>query len=430
VFCAAASTCAHGPSVQFERVFPLERAEGVFAYARISPDGGFLAYASESVNRRQPADIERVVTVVDLRAKAVQFAEPGIDAYWSNDGRRLIFMSTRNGRFDVSIRNAMTGVVARDVAPPWLGDYFSWGIRDGRDVILTIDGYYYFLNGDKADLPAQSVKPCEGIGTGERPLLSKDGRRITTFVHGTIVIRNLTDCDDILDTGIRGAKADFSWDGRYVAFHGPKPTAKGYDIHVVDVQRRTVRKLAGLSGSSLFPNWTRDGRLCFRYDGDDYRGFMIAENVLTAAESPLHNAPVHTPSSVTWSDVFPETVRPSHRFNLVTIWSPWSAHSPTALAELQRAVNEFRSRGLDVAVATAAEPGSDVRDVDQFRRRYEVSLPRIWLAPRYLALTDADNQIPTTLLFRDAVLVDRRLGAQSYDRLRQWLASASSTSLN
>jgi len=31
---------------QFQRVYPLKPAEGVFAYARISPDGKLLAYAS------------------------------------------------------------------------------------------------------------------------------------------------------------------------------------------------------------------------------------------------------------------------------------------------------------------------------------------------------------------------------------------------
>ena len=31
----------------------------------------------------------------------------------------------------------------------------------------------------------------------------------------------------------------------------------------------------------------RDGRLSFRYDSPDYRGFMFASNVLSVAESPL-----------------------------------------------------------------------------------------------------------------------------------------------
>jgi hypothetical protein len=32
--------------------------------------------------------------------------------------------------------------------------------------------------------------------------------------------------------------------------------------------------------------------------------------------------------------------------------------------------------------------------------------------------------MPTTLLFRDGVLLDRKLGAQSFDALRDWLNAA------
>ena len=167
-----------------------------------------------------------------------------------------------------------TGALTRDVAPQGLGDYYSWASRDGKDLILTINSNYYYLNDGKAVLPISKVKACDKIGTGERPLISKDGKRITTFVDGNIVVRGLDNCDDIFDTGIKGAKADFSWDGRYIAFHSLKPQGSGYNIQIIDLQQHTLRTLPGLAGSALFPSWTKDGRLCFRYDGPDYRGFM------------------------------------------------------------------------------------------------------------------------------------------------------------
>jgi thioredoxin-like negative regulator of GroEL len=36
-------------------------------------------------------------------------------------------------------------------------------------------------------------------------------------------------------------------------------------------------------------------------------------------------------------------------------------------------------------------------------------------------MTAARNQMPTTLLFRDGVLVDQKLGAQTFDQLKQWI---------
>jgi hypothetical protein len=416
------ASALEGPSARLERVHALRPDEGVFAYARISPDGRTLAYASETRRADQPARIVQTVTVVDLASGRVLFTEPGIDAYWSVDGRRMIYQSFESAIPSVRIRNHETGAIARDVAPRELGDYYSWGVRDGRDLILTILGKYYYLDGDRA-LPHASVQPCEGIGVGERPLLSRDGRRISVFVRGTLVIRNLTDCNDIVQTGLPGAKADFSSDGRYVAFHAPKEDGRGYKIQVVDLEARTVRTVVELGGSSLFPSWTEDGRLSFRYDGPDYRGFMMASDVLNVPERPLPASPLALPSRRAWGDLFPETARPDHRLSLVMVWGAWSAHSPIALRDLQRAREYFNRNAVDVGVMTATDPGSREDDVARLLRRHAIRLPRIPLAPRNLLLTEAHNQSPTTLLFRDGVLIDRRLGAQSFEELRDWIAA-------
>ena len=409
--------------VRFERVYPLQPDEGVFAYARISPSGRLLAYASEMPAGRR---VTQTVTVVDLRTGQTLFTEPGIDAYWSNDGSRMIFRSALNPAHDsVSIWHKDTGALARDVAPVSLGDYFSWSLRDGKDFIMTIQSRYYNLDGDRGVLPAGTVASCAGIGTGDRPLISKDGRRITTFVRGAVVVRNVTDCQDMLNTGLQGAKADFSWDGKYVAFHTAKPGSKAYEISVVDIARRTVRTVTDLPGSSLFPSWTQDGRLCFRYDGDDYRGFMMASNVLSAPERPLPAASAAlVPAAPRWNELFPETPAPAHKINVVLIWSSWSAHGPMALAALQQADAYFRGHGIDAGAVTALELSSRRADVDRVRRHESITLPEIPLAPERLAFTEALNQIPTTLLFRDGVQIDRRLGAQTYDQLREWVTAA------
>jgi len=426
-----AALVAHGSARQgatFDRVLALKPQEGVFAYARISPDGRYLAYASEMPSATRPSGITQTVTVVDLTTKATLFTEPGIDAYWSVNGRQMIFLSFLEPQSRVAIRDHQSGAVTRDVAPVPLGDYFSWAVRDGRDLILTIRSNYYYLENSRGVMPPASVPSCEGIGMGDRPLISKDGRRITTFVRGEVVVRGLDDCRDVIHTGFQGAKADFSFDGRYVAFHAPKAGGSGYDIQVVDLVERTVRTVTSFRGSSLFPSWTADGRLCFRYDGDDYRGFMMARDVLSAAARPLPAAGARVPDRPTWTEIFPETPRPSHELNLVLIWAAWSAHSPIALVDLQRARDTFARESADVGVFTATDLASARADVDGMRRRYRVDLPEIPLATPRLALTEAINQIPTTLLFRHGVLVDRRLGAQSYDDLRAWIAQAASFS--
>src|SRR5687768_13592253 len=102
-------TAAHRPGPRFERVYPLKPEEGVFAYARISPDGRTLAYASEYKSR---GGVTQTVTVVDLKDRKILFTEAGIDAYWSNDGQRMIYLSFADGH-NVSMRNHATGKLTR-----------------------------------------------------------------------------------------------------------------------------------------------------------------------------------------------------------------------------------------------------------------------------------------------------------------------------
>ena len=420
ISCTSTDVVAPWPS-NLHRVHELGDDEGVFAYSRISPDGRFLAYSSEARGIPSGSGRSQVVTVIDLEGHGVVFREPGIDAYWSPDGQRMIYLSYRDPANRVAIRHHPSGAITRDVAPESLGDYFSWGVQGGVHRILTIRNNYYDLAGDVATLPASTVPLCAGIGTGERPLLSKDAQRITTFVQGTVVVRNLTDCADVLDTGLPAAKADFSYDGRYIAFHAPNTSGRGYEIAVVDLESRTVRTVTRLSGSSFFPSWTQDGRLVFRYDGDEYRGFVMATDVLLAPERPLPRVAQHVPATRTWSDIFPETAAPPG-IALVLVWGTWSAHAPQALIDLQRASARFRSREPSVRVFIATEPGSRERDVERALTTHGIRLERIPLAAKRLTLTEAHNQNPTTLLFRDGGLVDRRLGAQTFEELLQWIA--------
>ncbi len=413
---------------KFEKLYPQKPDEGVFAYARISPDGNTIAYASEMPAPNMPRGITQTVTVVDLKTKKVVFEEPGIDAYWSNDGTRMIYSSFLNpNRTNVTMRHHPSGELVRSVIPDGYGDYYSWSTRNGKEQITTITSNYYNLDGDKAVLPVSHVNSCPGIGTGDRPLANHDGTRITTFVRGTVVVRGIDNCDDIFDTGLPGAKADFSFDGKYIAFHVPRRNSAGSDIVVIDVKDHTMRNVtASLPGSSLFPSWTKDGRLCFRYEGADYRGFMMASDVLSAPAQamPSPSPSAQLPANRVWKDLFPESKLPSHKYELVMIWGTWSAHSPGSLADLQTAQNYFADRGIDIGVATALEPGTLRADADRIIRQNGITLPELPLTPAHFRMTEARNQIPSTLLFEDGKLVDRRLGPPTLASLKEWIGGS------
>jgi hypothetical protein len=274
-------------------------------------------------------------------------------------------------------------------------------------------------------MPASKVPNCPGIGAGDRPLISKDGQKITTFVRGNVIVRDLADCDGVINTGIAGQKADFSYDGRYIAFHAQRAGTNHYDILVVDLEKKTFRTVtASLTGSSLFPNFTRDGRLSFRYDSPDYRGFMFASDFLSLPATPLPPAGGELSADRVWHDVFAERDRPDTAYTMVLIWSTWSAHSPIALADMQRARAYFRDQRFDLTVLSAIEPASQEEDVKLLLSRNGITLPSIPLTPAGLARTEGRNQMPTTLLFRGDRLIDRRLGAQRFDELVNWVTAA------
>jgi len=403
----------------YVRVHELVGGERVFAYARATADGRYLAYTSERPPEPDSVLPTRVVTVVDLLTHAIVFSESGLDAYWSNDGSRMIYESNAG---DVNIRHQLTGQISRQVAPLELGDYFSWAVRDGKDLVVTILSNYYYLQDDRAVAPFGRVPTCPDIGIGERPLVSHDGNRITTFVRGTIVVRNLTDCENIIHTGIRGGKADFSWDGRYVATHVMKPGGSGYEIQVIDLEERTVRTVASLPGSSRFPSWLRDGRLLFNYDSEEYRGFMIASDFagVPARPLPIDSRQVSLP--MRWDDIFPQNAAPEPLMAAL-IWSDWSAHSAEALIWMQQAHDYFRSRSVRFGVVTAVEPSTDARDALKILRSNHIDLPTVELDLQHFFRTDAPNQIPATLLFRDGLMIDSRMGAQTFDALLTWVSA-------
>ena len=72
----------------------------------------------------------------------------------------------------------------------------------------------------------------------------------------------------------------------------------------------------------------------------------------------------------------------------------------------------------------AADPGSPESDITRQLSDFQVTLPRIPLSQKGLSMTEARNQMPTTLLFRDGALVGQRLGAQSVEGLRDMVDGA------
>jgi hypothetical protein len=216
-----------------------------------------------------------------------------------------------------------------------------------------------------------------------------------------------------------GAKADFSADGRYIAFHAPKNSGDGYEIRIVDLRDSTVRVLDGLAGSSLFPSWTRDGRLCFRYEGQDFRGFMLAQGVLALPSLALPRV-TKAPEFVTsLSELVDGQISLGAEYSVLLIWAPWNSHSPEALQSFDDVSRRLSNQSL--AFGVAADPVSSRYGLAWFLLHHEISTRILTLRPAAVVRTVAMNQLPATMLFRRGRLIDHRLGAQSEEELEEWI---------
>src|SRR3954464_7832194 len=90
---------------RYTKIPRLTPREGVFAYARISPDGKRLVYASNITRGNSPT--QWTETIVDLASSKTLWTGGGIDAYWSPDGTRVIYSSDEG----TAVRNVETGEV-------------------------------------------------------------------------------------------------------------------------------------------------------------------------------------------------------------------------------------------------------------------------------------------------------------------------------
>lgn len=395
----------------FTRILPLKPEEGVFAYARISPDGQLLSYASE---RHMGGQFKRTVNVVNLATKEVLFSEPGMDAYWAPDGKHLIYLSQANseeGSTCLWVRDG--GAVLRDVAPSNLGHYFTWGRRDGRDVVLTQNNRYWDMVELRAARPYRTVPAFPPLSAGTQPMLSKDARLIATFHRGTLLVRALDEAKPVVETRLRGGKADFSYDGRYIAFHSLQKVngKEAYQVLVVDLRTRELLKVTELPGSCTYPSWTRDGRLVFRYDAADYRGFLMATRVLDAPRSPLPKAyPDDAPEPPPLARLYPKGNAPRQRVVIVNFWAGWCVHCRAELPMLHQLRKDLRAAGADAELVGACDPTSFQTDRDFILSRSKLDIPQVDLTAAEVNAYGI-QVYPTTLIFVEGRVAVRHAGA-------------------
>ncbi len=171
---------------------------GAEVWARLSPDGGFIAYSAPIAEREH---FRLLVRAVDgTRPVRVTRELEGIPyhedlAVWSPDGANLAFLRLRDdGACSIHIVSALGGV-EREVhrCRPFLIDYFDWS-PDGRFLVLTEDREgaapgLSVLDLDSGETRAIDYAPRSGESDID-PKISPDGRTIA-FRRGSAPFSDL-----------------------------------------------------------------------------------------------------------------------------------------------------------------------------------------------------------------------------------------------
>jgi TolB protein len=191
-----------------------------------------------------------------------------IEPAWSRDGRRIVFVSARDGVAHLFVMNS-DGTGTRRLTNTKKNDGRASWSPDGKFIVFSREGALFRI--PAAGGTAERVG--KGFGSAADPVYSPDGRLIAydyrkpgfsirevylMNADGTGV-RRLTTLDQV--SGIPA----WSPDGKRVAFQS---NATGhYEIYTVRSDGSGVTQVTHSDADTIQPAWSPDGRLSFARDG-------------------------------------------------------------------------------------------------------------------------------------------------------------------
>ena len=189
---------------------------------------------------------------------------------WSPDGRRIAFISNRDGNDGIWVMNAdgsglallTNNSILAVSRPSWSPDGQRIAFasdRDGNDAIYT-------MNTDGSG-------GARRLANGITPSWSPNGWRIAFSSGGEIYTMN-PDGSGVAPLTNNGARNWFpSWspDGRRIAFSSDKDIYDIHEIYTMNADGSGVTRLTNNSVSDITPSWSPDGwRIAFTSGGDIY----------------------------------------------------------------------------------------------------------------------------------------------------------------
>ncbi len=247
--------------------------------------GGGIAFDSIEFERRQAA-----ARASDRTSNAVReplFVDRTLDGVYPSTALLRSSGGVRTYRVIVEQRAASSGLFFRD---------YRATDRPGTTPAISPVG--------TAKRLCANLSPADGDLPFYTPMLSKDGKRLSASDRKTRTTKIYDvdedgSCRERLDLGMPTGKADFSFDGRRIAFHVDEhhhePTAffsgvadrLAKDVVVVDLRETgdrleaaSIRRLTTarrLGDGSYYPSFRADGSIVYLQQEGDYFRFVLVD---------------------------------------------------------------------------------------------------------------------------------------------------------
>lgn len=243
------------------------RDNAVDSTAAWSPDGSLIAFASnrDTGPPYNPYNLDIYVMNADGSnvRRIVDDPEYDVGPQWSPDGRKIVFMTGRNGNFDVYDMNAdgtgqrnLTADYDRsDGAPVWSLDghniAFSRKI-DGKDQLFVMDS------------AGQNLKRVtHNSANNASPAWSPDGSKLIfqTDQDGNWEIYVISvdgELAQLTDDAADDLSPDWSPDGNRIAFSSNRNGKQ--HIYVMNADGSSVVQITNSAGDDTEPSWSADGK--------------------------------------------------------------------------------------------------------------------------------------------------------------------------
>ena len=222
-----------------------------------SPDGRRIAFVS---NRDGNSDVYVMNADGSGQRRLTRNAAPLNDPAWSPDGRKIAFLSDRDDNSEIYVMNA-DGSGLRNLTRDPAGDStFAWS-PDGRKIAFSSkrEGTWdvHLMNADGSGQRDLTRGPADD----GNPAWSPDGRKIAFGRDGEIYVMNADGSGqrNLTASVLRADPADDgnpSWspDGRKIAF------GRDGEIYVMNADGRGLRRLTRNPASDGSPVFSPDGR--------------------------------------------------------------------------------------------------------------------------------------------------------------------------